>query len=166
MRKVAAEAAITLGNVQYHYKTKSDLLSELMLWYVAEYKNGLQQTMSDVEAGKEGLRRFIQVVLSDEADSDEIKLSLAILACAEEEALTNQFAAFYDEFYALLADFLGRITGKPVESVCVQTGASVLLTVINGYGMVSQQLGINMEVMADELTGMIWDKVSTTEDLK
>jgi hypothetical protein len=32
--------------------------------------------------------------------------------------------------------------------------------------MVSQQLGINTEVMADELTGMIWDKVSTPEDLQ
>ena len=163
MRKVAAEAAITLGNVQYHYKTKTDLLSELMLWYVAEYKNGLLQTMNDVEAGKEGLRRFIEVVLSDEADSDEIKLSLAIVSCAEEQALTNQFAAFYDEFYALLADFLGRIAGKPVESSCIQTGASILLTVINGYGLVSQQLGINTQVMADELTTMIWNKVSNVE---
>ena len=166
MRKVAAEAAITLGNVQYHYKTKTDLLSGLMVWYVAENKHALLQTMNELEAGKEGLRALIKFVLSAEADSDEIKLSLAIVSCAEGEALTNQFAAYYDEFYALLADFLGRIAGRPVESECIQTGASVLLTVINGYGMVSQQLGVNTEVMADELTGMIWGKVSTAGDLQ
>lgn len=163
MRKVAAEAAITLGNVQYHYKTKTDLLSELMLWYVAVNRHALLQTMAELGAGKEGLRAFILAVLKDESDSDEIKLSLAIVACAEEEALTNQFAAFYEEFYALLADFLGRIAGKPAESASIQAGASVLMTVINGYGMVSQQLGINMEVMADELTTMIWNKVSNVE---
>jgi hypothetical protein len=99
-------------------------------------------------------------VLNDEADSDEIKLSLVIVSCAEEEALTHQFAAFYDEFYALLGDFLRYIAGKPVESAYIQIGSSVLLPVINGYGRVSQQLGINTDVMADELTLMIWDKVS------
>ena len=104
-------------------------------------------------------------MLNEEAGSDEIKLSLAIVSCAEEEALTHQFAAFYDEFYALLADFLARIAGKPVESACIHLGASVLLTVINGYGMVSQQLGINTDVMADELTLMIWDKVSILDEL-
>lgn len=163
MRKVAAEAAIALGNVQYHFKTKTALLSGLIAWYVAENKQGLLQIMNEAECSKEGLRAFIQFVLNDEADSDEIKLSLAIVSCAEEEALTHQFAGFYDEFYALLADFLRRIVGKPVESASIQTGASVLLTVINGYGMVSQQLGVNTEVMADELTGMIWGRV-TIED--
>ena len=73
---------------------------------------------------------------------------------------TKMGGAFYDDIYAVLADFLGRIASKQAESACIQTGASVLLTVINGYGMVSQQLGINTEVMADELTVMIWDKVS------
>lgn len=160
VRKVAAEAAIALGNVQYHYKTKADLLSGLMVWYVAENRQALLHTMNDVEAGKKGLRAFIHAVLVDETDSDEIKLSLAIVSCAEEQALTHQFGAFYDDIYAVLADFLGRIASKPAESACIQTGASVLLTVINGYGMVSQQLGINTEVMADELTVMIWDKVS------
>ncbi len=163
MRKVAAEAAMALGNVQYHYKTKADLLSGLMLWYVAENRRALVQAMNEVGAGKEGLRAFIHFVLTDEEDGDEIKLTLAIVACAEEEALTHQFAAFYEEFYALLANFLGRIAGKPVESTGIQTGASVLLTIINGYGMVSQQLGINTAVMADELSVMIWDKVSIAD---
>ena len=163
MRKVAAEAAMALGNVQYHYKTKADLLSGLMLWYVAENRHALLHAMNEVEAGKEGLRAFIHFVLTDEADGDEIKLTLAIVSCAEEEALTHQFAAFYEEVYSLLADFLARIAGKPVESARIQTGASVLLTIINGYGMVSQQLGINTEVMADELSVMIWDKVSIAD---
>ena len=161
MRKVAAEADIALGNVQYHYKTKTDLLSGLMVWYVDENKRALQQTIDELEEGKKGLRAFIYSALKDETDSDEIKLSLAIVACAEEEALTHQFAAFYDEFYTLLSDFLARIAGKPVKSAGIKTSASVLLTVINGYGMVSQHLGVNTQVMADELTEMIWNKVSS-----
>ena len=72
MRKVAAEAAITLGNVQYHYKTKTDLLSGLMVWYVAENRHTLLQTMNEREVGKAGLRTFILAVLSDEADSDDL----------------------------------------------------------------------------------------------
>jgi len=52
MRKVAAEAAITLGNVQYHYKTKTDLLSGLMVWYVDENRQALQQTINEFSVMK------------------------------------------------------------------------------------------------------------------
>ena len=124
VRKVAAEAAIALGNVQYHYKTKADLISGLMVWYVAENRQALLHAMNDVEAGKKGLRAFIHAVLVDETDSDEIKLSLAMVSCAEAEALTHQFGAFYDEIYALLADFLGQIASKPAESCLLYTSPS------------------------------------------
>ena len=160
VRKVAAEAKIALGNVQYHYKTKTDLLNGLLAWSLDQYRAALLQTMDAAEPGKEGLQSFIRTVLNDEADSDEIRLSLAIVSCADEETFARQITAFYDEFYALLADFLGRIAGKPVKSPCIQAGASVLLTVINGYGTVSQQLGVNTNVMADELTAMIWSRVT------
>ena len=160
VRKVAAEATLALGNVQYHYKTKTDLLNGLLLWYVEEYRNTLLQTMGGAEVGKEGLRTLIRVVLNEETNRDEAKLSMSIVSCAEEETLMQQLDAFYDDFYGLLADFLSRVSGKPVESACVQTGASLLLTVINGYGMVSQQLRVTTEVMADELTEMIWSRVT------
>ena len=99
-------------------------------------------------------------VLSDEEDSDEIKLSLAIVSAAEEEILVKQLDVFYGDFYALLADFLGRMAEKPVRSVCIKKAASVLLTVINGYGMASQQLGVSTKVMSDELTAMIWSRLT------
>ena len=99
-------------------------------------------------------------VLSDEEDSDEIKLSLAIVSAAEEETLVKQLDVFYGDFYALLAVFLGRIAEKPVRSVCIKKAASVLLTVINGYGMASQQLGVSTKVMSDELTAMIWSRLT------
>ncbi len=160
MRKVAAEAAIALGNVQYHYKTKTDLLNGLLTWYLDEYRESLLQTINDAASGKEGLRTFIRVVLSKEEDCDETKLSLAIVSCAEEESLINKLDAFYGDFYALLADFLGRIAEKPIDSIGIKKGASVLLTVINGYAMASQQLGVSTEVMTDELAEMIWDRIA------
>jgi len=39
----------------------------------------------------------------------------------------------------------------------------VLLSVINGYGMASQNLGVNSKVMADELTAMIWSKLAARD---
>ena len=160
MRKVAAEANLALGNVQYHYKTKTDLLTELLAWYLSTYKNLIQQKMDEAAPGEEGLHRFIKFVLSEEEDSDEIKLSLAIVSAAEEEILVKQLDVFYGDFYALLAVFLGRIAEKPVRSVCIKKAASVLLTVINGYGMASQQLGVSTKVMSDELTAMIWSRLT------
>ncbi len=164
VRKVAAEAGIALGNVQYHYKTKNDLLNGLLSWYLAEYRHALLQAMDEAECGKKGLYSFIQMVLDEETGSDEVRLSQAIVSCAEEETFARAILAFYDEFYVLLADFLGRITGNPVDSVCVQIGASLLLTVINGYGVVSYQLGFNTEVMADELTTMLWNRMTMIEE--
>jgi len=163
MRKVATEANLAPGNLQYHYKTKTDLLTELLAWYLEIYRNLILQTMDEEIPGEEGLRTFIQVVLSEEEDSDEIKLSLAIVSCAEEEALLNQLDAFYAEFYELLAEFLSRIAEKPLRSVRVKKEASVLLKVINGYAIVSQQLGVNTKVMADELSAMIWSRLTAVD---
>jgi len=109
---------------------------------------------------KKVCRRSYGSVLSKEEDCDEIKLSLAIVSCAEEESLVNQLDAFYADLYALLADFLSRIAEKPVKSVRIKKAASVLLTVINGYAMASQQLGVNTNVMADELSAMIWSRLT------
>jgi len=157
MRKVATEASLALGNVQYHYKTKSDLLTGLLDWYLETYRNSMLQTMREAVPGEEGLRSFIRVVLSEEEDSDEIKLSLAIVSCAEEETLVEQLDEFYDDLYALLADFLGNIAGKPAKSLRIQKGASVLLTVINGYAMASQHIGVKTEVIADDVSAMVWN---------
>jgi len=47
--------------------------------------------------------------------------------------------------------------------VCIKKAASVLLTVINGYGMTSQQLGVNTKVMSVELTAMIWNRLAALD---
>jgi len=65
--------------------------------------------------------------------------------------------------YALLAEFLSRLAEKPLRSVRVKKAASVLLKVINGYAIVSQQLGVNTKVMADELSAMIWSRLTAVD---
>ena len=66
MRKVAVEASITLSNVQYHYKTKTDLLGGLLACELEEYKQALLHTINQSESGKAGLRVCLQKMLADE----------------------------------------------------------------------------------------------------
>jgi AcrR family transcriptional regulator len=42
MRKVAIAAGISLGNLQYHYKTKDDLLEGMLDWFLIEYTRELE----------------------------------------------------------------------------------------------------------------------------
>ena len=163
MRKVAVEASMTLSNVQYHYKTKTDLLGALLACSLEDYKQTLLHTINQSGSGKAGLSVCLQKMLSAEEDSDEIKLSLAIAVLAEDEAISDQLDAIYEEFYGLLTNFLSCISGHAQQSIQVQKSASLLLTVINGYGTVSHQIGVDSVTFSGDLTDIIWTKLSVSE---
>lgn len=163
MRKVAEEASISLSNVQYHYKTRDDLYHGLLGVYTSHLKGILSTYFDHSSSGEENLRRFIQGILLEEAQEDEIRLALAITAFAEKTVTNNHLNDFYGEFYSLISDFLAQIAEKPTDSADITRGASLLVTFINGYGIVSNQLGLEADDMVQELTKIIWGAINDSD---
>lgn len=156
MRKVASEAAITLSNVQYHYKTRDDLLDGLLESYIEDFRRLISTYSEQSTSGQDNLRHLIQNILREQAENDEIRFSLAITSFAEQSEVNNHLNDFYEEFYTLVANFLGQLTGKPNYSPGITRGASVLVPFINGYGVASKSLGLDSDELAQELTEIVW----------
>lgn len=156
MRKVALEAGVTLSNVQYYYNTKIDLISGLMAGYLEEYKDSFLQSIDKAHGGKEALREFIAYLIMEEADADEIKLSVALTSFAEQPNFSNTLNRFFDELYDLLVQFLSLAADKPRDAKNLHQAAAILLPFINGYGLVSQSLQVNQEATTELLTEIIW----------
>lgn len=161
MRKVAAEASVRLNNVQYYYKTKTELVDGLLQEYLNDYKTELVDSFESAGQGKKGLATLIKRILFEEAKENEIKLSVAITAFAEQAEFSQKLNNFYNDFYALLQDYLKQISGKKRVDLAIKKGASLLLPVINGYGLVSQSLSLNAKSTAEMLTDTIWEMISS-----
>ena len=157
LRKVAAEADLSLSNVQYYYPTRVALLEGILAGFIEEYQDYLLGHLHTAGGGRETLRAFIQEILVDESRNEEIRFFRSLFAFADQDSLAGQLDAFYAEVYRLLCTGLGRLSGRAADSSPVHRAASLLLPYLNGYGMVCGSLGLNLEESARDLAGCAWD---------
>lgn len=160
VRKVAAEADVRLNGVQYYYKTKVDLIAALFDGYLEEYQAGMAELIANCGDGKAGLHTFIENCLTTEASPEELKLTVAFTALAEqEEVFSQRLNSLFDALYQSFITFLAHACGKSPDDELVIDGASLLLPYINGYGLVYNNIGRDAKRSASLLTDVIWQAV-------
>lgn len=157
LRKVAAEAGLSLSNVQYHYGTRTALLEGILSGFVDEYREDMTRYLDSAGDGREALTGFIREILADEANNDEIKFFRSLFAFTDQDALAGQLSAFYRDVYRLLRTGLARLSGKDEDCAAVHRAASHILPFLNGYGMVCGSLGLDLEGSARELSRCAWE---------
>ncbi len=157
LRKVAADAGLSLSNVQYYYPTRVALLEGILAGFVEEYQEYLSGHLIAQGGSKETLTAFIREILVDESRNDEIRFFRSLFTFADQDSLAGQLDAFYTEVYRLLCTGLGRLSGRAADSTPVHRAASLLLPYLNGYGMVCGSLGLGLEESARDLAGCAWE---------
>ena len=65
---VAAETGITKGNLHYHFRSKDELLEAVITHRLGMISENLQQWDQDYPEAKDKLKRFVQMVLSEQAE--------------------------------------------------------------------------------------------------
>lgn len=161
MRKVAERASVRLNNVQYYFKNKADLIDGLLSCYLEESRNDLALNLENCGDGRQGIQTFLKRIFNEEARTEEIKLSIALTSLAEIEEIGDRLDTFYDQYYRLLIDFLHRVAGDKASDDNLQKGASLLLPYINGYGLVSSNLGLNISETTELLTDIVWQLINS-----
>lgn len=151
---------LALSNVQYHYKTRNELVEGLLSVYLDDFKAMIGGRSV---AGKADLHALVRDLLAEEADSDEIRFSIALTSFAEQSEVAQGFENFYGQFYTELTDFLSQVSGVDAETVAINEAASLLLPLINGYGLVSKSLGMSPAELADEMAELLWDLITSGE---
>ncbi|MFC3613616.1 TetR/AcrR family transcriptional regulator [Lutimaribacter marinistellae] len=148
MRKVAARAGISLGNLQYHFPTREHLLLALLLRFLEPYEANLDRRhATDGTSDLTGaLRRlFLEVLTHPDFDRYSI-IFKEIWAAANH---SDDIRAAVDAYYVRLADFY--------RSAVIEAGGTrsqadravlVLLPLLEGSCITRKALDTPAEILA------------------
>ena len=158
MRKVAGEADMSLGNLQYHFKDKTSLTGGLAEYYFGQCSSmldGYEHTPPD-GSREEQLHQFILSLLDhvDHADhiSDMCRIFREMWALsARDSDIHRQLVDYYQVTIEKLTALLLPISSN-VESA--KRMASVLLPFIEGYSITCEALPIDKKETAQILTAL------------
>jgi len=98
MRRIAAECAMKFGNLTYHYRTREDLVRELLDAVIAGYEAAFDAIVDDPAlSGEQRLERYCALVL------DDIPTKRTTRFFPELWALSNHDAFIHDRMHELYA---------------------------------------------------------------
>ncbi len=164
VRRVAQEAGISLGNLQYHFSTKVDLLEGLLATDIAEYRRVFTQ-MREQEAGQSKdtraqIERFLVRALGDAKHHEEVAVFKALFSFTDPE-IVAKLHAYYKDLYGLLVDGIAEITKHDRDSTATRRAAALLFPYLDGYETSAEIIELDSKQVAQLLADAIWRIVST-----
>ncbi len=157
MRKVAAKAAMSLGNLQYYYKTKTDLVESILNSYIASYRIEFDELLQDNKKGRDPLRQLINTALIGEENEADESLFLSLYSLAEQKGMKLIFKNYYGEVITLFGKALETLADFPCSSDSIDRATSLLLSYIEGYAYVSAHIKMDHNEMAGILADTVWN---------
>lgn len=164
MRKVADEASMSLGNLQYYFKTKSDLIQGVLKSYIESYRNEFDKFFDIGTNGRDGLKGFIKKILIDETNDDDNQFFIALYTFAEQKELEIPLKYFYKELITILGQALEKVANYPCSPEAIERGTAFLLPYFEGYGTVSLYLKLDHDEMAGILADTVWSLLVVQND--
>lgn len=111
LRRVAAAANVTLGNLQYYFPTKSDLVEAMLVHVIKQYVDEFDRLMAAV-AGRpeEQLAAVLTYVIRDLANPRTTVLFPELWAMANRDAAVDRYVDdLYEAYRRIVADLIPRI---------------------------------------------------------
>lgn len=148
MRQVALRSGLSLSNVQYHYKSREQLLIGMTEYHLAQCRGALVRGVE--RAGELTLRSVLRVSLCDvevweSAPAFRELFALARLEDGVSQRLNDYYAAQLQELAGLLSTLAPVSKARSVEI------ATLLMTSIEGAYLLRAATPVSMERLADQL---------------
>ncbi len=150
MRNIAEEAGITTGAIYYYYKSKEDLLYDVMDYSTAITSNIMQMRQTDAPPGDvlDEIARQVTNRLVQDDSTHRLRYYLAYQAALGDEALREKFAVNYTaqaERTAQLFNYVFETQPKPQDISL----AVIMIAALDGINL--QQFVGALPVEADAL---------------
>ncbi|MCP4162396.1 MAG: TetR/AcrR family transcriptional regulator [Deltaproteobacteria bacterium] len=155
MRKVAVESSMSLGNLQYYFKTKSDLIHGILEKYLVTYQTELKIYLDHCNKGQRGLEEFINNILIDIINDDD-NFFIALFSFAELKGIDSSLKLFYEELYKILKEAIKIISDIKCITVKLNRATSLLLPYFEGFDSLSTYVKIDSEGIAKVLADTVW----------
>lgn len=153
-RKVALEAGMSLGNLQYHYKTKLDLLAGVLDAYLYAYRQLFEQFVEQPTTGLEGLAQIVNFTLADEGSTDDEKLFQALALHLSEPGIDTKLAHFFQTIHRLTENCFDIISEGQCSKKELQQAANLFVIYIEGHDLLKPYITID-EDAAEQLTAFL-----------
>ncbi len=111
LRRVARAAGVTLGNLQYYYPTKSDLVEGMLRYVIAGYVEEFNRLTAEVEGRpQEQLAAVLRHVIRDLKNPRTTVLFPELWSMANQEPAVQQYVEdMYETYRRIVADLIPRI---------------------------------------------------------
>lgn len=133
MRKIAARVGIRLGNLQYYFRTRQDVLRALLERCLERSSQDLERAMTASGSAPRGrLRAGIGVILQEQRDPALCDLFREIWVLAARDPVSARVVTdFYDTYRAGLARLLLAVTPR-LGRVRAERRATLLVALLEG----------------------------------
>jgi AcrR family transcriptional regulator len=172
MRKLARNLEMSLGNLQYHFPTRVDVLEGLLAADVEGYRQVFESLRRGNRSGRDLLFQVLLRALSDAGHQDEIAVFRALFSFNEPE-IGAALQRYYRELYTLLETGLAQLTAAPGAvpaedpahpTAAVRRAASLLFPYLDGFETTRGYLPLNPGEIAEMLTDVVLGILGDSEE--
>ena len=156
MRKVAERSNMSLGNLQYHFKTKETLLEALLEFFLNECRRQSSEFFAELTGSpEEKLKHLMRYGLENQQFAEWSGIFKELWAMAERNApIKRNLGRYYREYFKAIVELLRSVSPKPDE-LKLHKAAAVLLTFLEGYSVTRDTLPITPAQMAEVVTELV-----------
>ncbi|MEM9037955.1 MAG: TetR/AcrR family transcriptional regulator [Actinomycetota bacterium] len=169
MRDVAKQLGISLASLQYHYATKSALVSAVMSSTIDQHQERLDEALAAAEGTDRLVAALSYVVRANAAEADGGQMMAMIWARAAHDAdaaaaVEGFMAAYFERMTAVIAAAPGRTRAENLAAAALAIG---LLEGLEGVRPAAVAAGADSEALtslAITVAAALPDLVATAND--
>ncbi len=150
MRRVAERSGMSLGNLQYHYKNKEELLSAILNDFLTQY---LEENWGEREnCSLEQI--FLQILTHSSFDSCAIVFKELWSLSTRNESINGMLDQFYQQTHELFCQLLTASCDFSVEDEKIARIVNILLPFFEGYCVTKKALRTDPKILAKDLASL------------
>lgn len=158
MRRVAAEAGISLGNLQYHFKTKEILIENILDCYIKDYTKKLNEESISFKTGSRSeLDKLIEYIFTYGDDSECGIIFREIWAISNQnEVILKSLGNYYDSLFELLVSWFSNFDRSNSKKK-VELAASLIMPLIEGHTLTQDHIPLNNKKLSKYYSELVWN---------
>lgn len=151
MRKIAAAAHISLGNLQYHFATREDVLLAVLVRFLEPYESRIQTPPTDLpEDVVHALKSmFVQVLSNPDFDRCATIYKEIWAASSHSPEMHMTLNTYYKRLFAFYSEVLALVAEDKTEPTKIEWVAAAMLPILEGYCVTKDAIELPIHTIAE-----------------
>jgi len=159
MRKIAAAAEISLGNLQYHFATREDVLLALLVRFLEPYEVRFQTPPSKLPKDVVDALKpvFLEVLSIPDFDRCATIYKEIWAAASHSPEMRKALNTYYMRLSAFYCEVLAIVAGDKTEPKKIERAAAAMMPILEGYCVTKDAVEVPIDGIAED-----WAKMAAT----